>query len=144
MSNLLLPIGAFVMQLGWLRIMGINPNVLLVLLIIVARHTKNIWGYWIAVAISIALLETTPGFEWESLCIIVIACTSILWSRYAPFHPLLGTMVLIILVTIGWHAVFIGDLIMQKPMIVIGEIIYNTLLGVIIYGVMEMRYGART
>jgi hypothetical protein len=144
MNSLLLPIGALIAQSGWLRIAGINPNIILVLAVVMARYMKNIWAYWVAVAVSVALVKSMPGFEWESVCIIAIACSSIVWSRYEPFHPLLGTIILIIVMTVGWHAALVPELIVLKPMLVIGEVIYNMMFGVIAYGVMEMWYGART
>ncbi|MFH1759205.1 MAG: hypothetical protein ABH822_01430 [Patescibacteria group bacterium] len=106
-----------------LEVWGVKPNLVLALLIVLIFSVRDWLAYSLLVIVGVLLLKSFPGVDWRALAIIPLALGSYFIKDWLPWRPYFSNIVLIAIAT----AIF------SLPNFFPGEIIYNLILGTIIY-----------
>lgn len=122
-------------------IFSVKPNLALVAIIIVAFFIANIWEVFLLVILSALILKFSPGFSGEILIFSLITFTAIVIRKYLPWHLIINILFLIIVATVFFYIFSAPGLIIS--IIFLKELVYNIIIGFLIFIVLHHIIGVR-
>ena len=121
---------SFVQTMGF-SMFGVKPNLALVAVIVASFFVKNIWEALLLVILSATMLKFKPVFGQEIIIFSLIGAAAIFLKRRLIWQPLINCLVLIATATVLFYIFLSPSLILST--IFLKEIIYNLILGVLIF-----------
>lgn len=138
----LLVIASVLTQHGSLRINGVAPNIFLVILIVVAYGTENALFYLLVLFFALPLARTTPLlFDPVASTIVALGAVVFFGVRRVISHSLLGALCSIFVGTIITYVILQPSFLLAYPMILLGELMYNLILGTLLFYGMTRLFG---
>ena len=116
-----------------LMIGGINPNIVLVLLVVLPYIMARGSGYVLAVLCSAVLNKTSPTFEITSIALMVAGLMSWYAKSLLAVTGVLRVVFGMISATIVFYIITNANFLATQRMTVIEELLYNTCLASILY-----------
>lgn len=120
---ILITLSALLQNTGAFNFWGVTPNLVLAALVPLAFLIKDWREYFLLVLIAGLLLSIQPFWNWPVIALVGLLILIRLIKNYLPWQPFFSILLLLILVTI----------IVDLPVFIPLEIIFNLILGIIIY-----------
>lgn len=115
------------------NIFGIRPNLLLIFLLAVCFFEINFLFYLILVLISYLLLRLNFNIDIPTLTLSALLILGYWLAKIFPWQQIFNLMFLIILLNIAFYSIISPQFIMNNTSLLMGEILYNLVLGSIFY-----------
>ena len=123
---------AITQHLGWLAFTGIRPNLVLVFLVILTPFLEDFIFYLVLIILSYLLLKLEPILDWPVLFLMGLLTISYPLARTLPWQRIFNQSFLIILVTVIFYFAISFKFVINNPILLIGEVLYNLVLGLIL------------
>lgn len=138
---IVLLLAGFIQNTALLNIGALKPNVSLVVLIVTAFFITNSLNYLILVLIAGVFLRFEPGLDLANIVFTMIALASFLAIKKMPGQPFLINLFLIALSTFVFYLVLDWRFLAGEAFIVGGEMVYNVILGSILFAFFDKFLG---
>ncbi len=113
-----------------LRFEGVNPNLGVIGLMMLAVMVAGYLRFFIFSAFLIFLLKIIPGFELESAALLGVALFMKLFQGVAPWSSFAAPAFSVIMGTTIFYAIGDYSFIIGEPGFFLKELLYNLILGV--------------
>ena len=130
---LLVTMAAFLQQTNFLLIYNVKPNLVLVIIIVMAFFIEFLWYYLLLMLIGLSLIRTSPGFEKEIIVLGFLLLVIFPTKKILPWKPQISIALLTIIATILFYLFSSENIIIKSPALAVTEIFYNVIFGLIIY-----------
>ena len=139
---LLIVLSAVLLQnTGFLNVYGVKPNLVMAVLISISFFAADLASYIFLAVAALVGLKFRAGFEIESLIIIGLSRASFVMGRRLQWKPFINNAVLIGVGTILFYLLAAPGFIASNLPMVLGELVYNVILGTIIFKIFESSHG---
>ena len=118
---------------GFLNILNVKPNALLALLIAASFFVENAGLYLFLVLLADAFLKSHTVLEPELLIFSGLAVAGYWLGRHLRWWPVLNNLILVAASTVLFYLIAGPGFILASWNIVLGEVIYNMVLGAILF-----------
>lgn len=126
----------------WLRVSGIAPNLVLVTLIVIALLTDNVAWYGLLLLLAATLARFTPTlFDPVAVVTIVVAAAAFWFKRRMVWPGSIGITILAASGTVATYLLLSPSFIWQYPGVVFFELVYNVIIGIVLFEVMHFFFG---
>ncbi len=122
---------------GLLNVYGIKPNLALASLVSVSFFAADLASYIFLVVAALIGLKFRASFEVDSLIMAGLSLASFVMGRRLQWKPIINNILLIGGGTILFYLLASPGFIAANSQIVIGELVYNVVLGTIIFKIFE-------
>ena len=126
-------LASFIQRLGWLSVLDIKPNVVLVLLLSLVFFIDDSFFYFILVAAGVFFLKIEPIFDWPIMVLGIILLVSYWLVKILPWQKVFNLFFVITTMTIIFYLIISWKFIFSSPILLTGEILYNLILGLVFY-----------
>jgi|GEM_PF-1621775 len=133
-------IAATLQSTGLLAIFGVKPNLMLVLLATFVFFVPHLFLYGILALCAAGFISFTPGINWESGALLIIALVFFYVRDRFLVAGLFANVVFIVLGTIAFYLFISPGLLYHEAGVALKEIVYNALLGAVLFGVTRFIY----
>lgn len=134
---LLLILAGLLQNTDVLNFYQIKPNLVLVFLIAISFFIPNFLTYLGLVLVGLILIAFRPGFEPEAAVLGLLAVLSFSLVRFLNLQMVYNNFLLIGASTLLFYLLTAPSFILQNPLLVFGEMVYNLVLGVIFFRIFE-------
>lgn len=122
---------ALVQNTNFLVIAGIKPNLVLTNLIAASFFIESFWFYSLLLFFGVFLLQNMPGLNREILTLAGLLLSVFWLKKISPWQPLAASLIFIVGATALFYV--FGGLTSALLPVLIWEIIYNVIVGAVIY-----------
>ncbi len=112
---------------------GPAANAILAVLLVLALLTDSAGYYLLLVAEGVALFTFFPGFDRSSFALAAVALAVFAMKHYFLWRSALNTLIAIALGTAVFYAAADARFLIQAPVIVAQEAVYNCGIGLLVY-----------
>jgi hypothetical protein len=116
---------------------GVKPNFILAILIVLAALTESGLTFGFFVLLSGALLSFHEGIGSEIVFLWGVSVAAFLARRILPWHAFLNALAMIVIGTVLFYAALDIGFLYREPSILIQELVYNSVIGGILYGLLQ-------
>lgn len=120
---IILILAGLLQQTQFLLVLGVKPNLALVVVLSLVYFIKDRWFFILLSIIGALLTMMAPGFSMALIISIAFPIFFYLIKNLIPWQPLFSTLIFI----------FITTIILDYPNVFLAEIIYNISLGFVLY-----------
>ncbi len=122
------------------EIQGINPNLVLVMMVIVPYIVAQLSLYGVIILYIALLLKTVPLFEVSTLGVLGMGVLAWCIKKYIPGERWLRVMLGVVLGTILFYGIVNPTILLSAPTMILKEVVYNLAIAMVGYGVMAYYY----
>lgn len=125
-------VAAFIQELRWLAVFGVNPNLVLIALAISAFIVDRLPVYVAASLVGAVALKGAPIIEIASLALLGVATIFRLLRRLLPWSTEISIGFSIIFGTVIFYALVDYNFLIAGTSLFIKEAVYNLIIGSLI------------
>lgn len=115
------------------NIFGVKPNLIFVFLLAVCFFEISFIFYLILVLISYLLLRLNFNFDLSTSVLSLLLIFGYGLAKIFPWQQIINLMFLIIILNTAFYLIISFQFVMNNTSLLIGEILYNLVLGSIFY-----------
>ena len=124
---------SFIQHLGAFSIFTVKPNLVFVFILVLSFFEIEFLLYFILVLISYLFLRSGLAIDWSVLVSSGLLFLGYWLAKILPWQQIFNMMFLIILLTIVFYLIISFQFVINNISLLIGEILYNLLWGLIFY-----------
>lgn len=118
---------------SFFQISGIQPNLMLALLLASAFFVKNFLFYLLLIVLEYSILKTEPYFDWPVFLFSFLLIIDFLIARHSPWQPFFTFLILLIATPLLFYTALSFPFVIKNILLVIKEIGYNLVISVLFY-----------
>ncbi len=143
-AAIIVVLAAVLMQTQSLRIAGASANFVLVALIVLGFFTDNFAFYAVCVLLATLLVRFSP-LVIDPLAVVTAALALVaFWiERRLMWQGMIGIIITVITATLGAYILLEPQFIWQEPGLLAAELVYNVVVGVLLFEVLQWLFGRR-
>lgn len=135
-----LVVGATLQSGEYLTIAGVKPNLMLVLLAVFSLYATHFFPFGILAVSGVFMIDFSPGVSWDMGALLLVALL-FFYARNRFLAPgLLATILFSVLGTVLFYLLISPSLLYDGVAILAKELVYNGLLGVLLFTVAGFIY----
>lgn len=143
-SFVMVMVASALMFSGALRINGIAPNAVLVVLIVVSFFSENTLFYILLALVGALFVRATPTiFDPLAVATTILALLVFFLQRRMVWPGMLGTILTVGATTILLYVGIAPGFLWQHPGLVGLELVYNVVIGLVVFEVFNVFFGRR-
>lgn len=125
----------FLQHLNIFNIFGIKPNLLFVFLLTICFFEISFIFYLILVLMSYLLLRLNFNFDLSTFVLSLLLIFGYGLAKIFPWQQIVNLIFLIIILNIAFYLTLSPGFIINNTLLLMGEILYNLVLGSIFYSI---------
>ncbi|MEK7554615.1 MAG: hypothetical protein AAB518_01355 [Patescibacteria group bacterium] len=141
---LLVLLAGIIQSSGIAAVGGVRPNILLVLLLTLVFFFREWKSYAALIAIATIFSKTEIGFSSPYIVIAIISACVFLVKPHFPGHRFFNVILAVIAGTIITYVITDLKFLGNDPFTVMIEVVYNVLVGIVVYLLAERIIGNET
>lgn len=130
---LLVAVAAWLQNTEMLTLYGVKPNLALVLLIILAGITSSLVFFSSLVIVSVLVLQNVFFVSWPTIVFILLTFLIFFLLKRLPWRTTINIFTTIVLFSVIFLILVEPLFVINNVRVIIQELIYNVILGIILY-----------
>lgn len=126
-----------------LEVGGVNPNLLIAIFASLSFMVRRAPFYFLCAALGIVVLRFGSYADVTLLALLVVAAAFFIFSKFLTWHALINSLVMALAGTAIFYAVADYAFIISRYDILMMEMVYNAIVAIIFYFLLQLVYEAK-